>query len=73
MCGYSGRLKLRRTAEVRLDRQCLRGTRITATTAYKQKAPEGALCVSSMTQLPLPRQGSEALRLATSPRRSNGI
>jgi hypothetical protein len=65
MCRYNGRLKLRRTAEVRLDRQCLRGTRITATTAYKQKAPEGALCVSSMTQLRVPRQGDVAKRSAS--------
>jgi hypothetical protein len=73
MCRYNGRLKLRRTAEVRLDRQFLRGTRIPATTAYKQKAPEGALSVITMTQLPVPRQGDVAKRSASEPWRGMGI
>jgi hypothetical protein len=41
---YNGRLKLQRTVEARLGQQLLRGTRIPAITAYKQKAPEGAFC-----------------------------
>jgi hypothetical protein len=44
MCRYNGRLKLRRTAEVRLGPQFLRGTCLLEITAYKQKAPEGAFC-----------------------------
>ena len=73
MCRYNGSLKLQRTAEVRLDRQFHRVIRIPATTAYKQKAPEGALSVNTMTQLPVPRQGDVAKRSASEPWRGMGI
>jgi hypothetical protein len=72
MCRYNGRLKLQRTAEVRLDRQFLRGIRIPTTTAYKQKAPEGALSVITTTQMPLPRRGDVAKRSASEPWRGSG-
>ena len=69
MCRYNGRLKLQRTVEVRLGQQLLRGTRIPA---YKQKAPEGALSVNTMTQMPLPRLGDVAERSASEPWRGSG-
>jgi len=66
MCRYNGRLKLRRIAEVLLCRQFLRGVRIPAITAH-EKAPEGALSVNTMTQMPLPRLGDVAERSASEP------
>ena len=68
---YNGRLKLQRTVEVRFGQQLLRGTRIPAITAYKQKAPEGALSVNTMTQMPLPRRGDVAKRSASEPLRGS--
>jgi hypothetical protein len=70
---YNGRLKLRRTAEVRLGRQFPRGNLIPAITAHMKKAPEGALSGNTMTQMPLPRRGDVAKRSASEPWRGSGI
>jgi cobalamin synthase len=37
-----------------------------------KKAPEGAFCVSFMTQLPVPRRGDVAKRSASELRRGTG-
>jgi len=38
-----------------------------------KKAPEGALSVNTMTQMPLPRRGDVAKRSASEPWRGSGI